>query len=177
MHVSYSCPNCGHANRSDDLTVDSALTCRACAWSRPVADAVETVPATEVESSPRLQPAQCLACGNHDLWRQKDFPPGLGLFVVALGAILSSIAWYFHWPKTALGILMAFALADMIVFAVMPDVLVCYRCRARHHGARPSAEHPAFNHETAERYRQEQLRLAAVGTAKDAKSAKDEWNA
>ncbi|MBL8850994.1 MAG: hypothetical protein JNG89_15045 [Planctomycetaceae bacterium] len=100
-----------------------------------------------------------MACGNGDLWRQKDFPQALGLALVAAGAVLSSIAWYFHWPKTALGLLMAFALADMIVFIVMPDVLVCYRCKSRHHRLRStSAEHPGFSHETAERYRQEELR-------------------
>jgi len=104
-------------------------------------------------------PANCLVCGNADLWRQKDFPQLLGLVLVAAGAVLSSIAWYFHWPKTALGLLMAFALADMVVFVVMPDVLVCYRCKARHHHLQSSsAEHPGFSHETAERYRQEELR-------------------
>lgn len=73
--------------------------------------------------------------------------------------MLSSIAWYFHWPMTALGLLMGFALADMLVFMLMPDVLVCYRCKARHrHSSPTSAEHPAFSHETAERYRQEELR-------------------
>lgn len=100
----------------------------------------------------------CAVCGNADLWRQKDFPQSLGLALVAAGAILSSIAWYFHWPQTALGLLMAFALADMLVYILMPDVLVCYRCRARHRDLPSSGDHPAFSHETAERYRQEQLR-------------------
>jgi hypothetical protein len=104
-------------------------------------------------------PGQCAVCGNADLWRQKDFPQSLGLALVAAGAVLSSIAWYFHWPQTALGLLMAFALADMLVFMLMPDVLVCYRCKARHRAvASSTAEHPAFSHETAERYRQEELR-------------------
>jgi len=103
--------------------------------------------------------AQCAVCGNTDLWRQKDFPQWLGLLLVAAGAVLSSIAWYYHWPRTALGLLMGFALADMLVFMLMPDVLVCYRCKARHHAALPStAEHPGFSHETAERYRQQELR-------------------
>jgi hypothetical protein len=100
-----------------------------------------------------------MVCGNADLWRQKDFPQSLGLVLVAAGALLSSVAWYYHWPRTALGLLMAFALADMLVYMLLPDVLVCYRCQARHHHLEPStAEHAAFSHETAERYRQEELR-------------------
>lgn len=155
MHISYRCPACGHSNQTAGLGPSASLGCRACAWTRPPEGSV----LTECEESACLSPSRCLVCGNHDLWRQKDFPQGLGLALVLLGAVLSSIAWYFHWPKTALGILMAFALADMVVFAVMPDVLVCYRCRARHHRARAAADHPGFNHELAERYRQEQLRL------------------
>lgn len=79
--------------------------------------------------------------------------------MVILGAVLSSIAWWYHRPLTALGILMGFALLDLVLFVVMPDVLVCYRCRARHRGAGADSEHGGFDHELAERYRQEQLRL------------------
>jgi hypothetical protein len=104
-------------------------------------------------------PRVCLVCGNEDLWRQKDFPQRLGVLLVVLGAIFSSIAWSQHMPLTALGILMVFALADIILFAVMPDVLVCYRCRTRHRGVGAGSEHEGFDHELAERYRQEQLRV------------------
>ena len=76
-----------------------------------------------------------------------------------LGAILSSIAWSQHMPLTALGTLLVFALADLVLFAVMPDVLVCYRCRTRHSGVGTVSGHESFNHELAERYRQEQLRI------------------
>ena len=156
MHISYQCPECGHANQSPELEAGTILRCHACDWTHSPDGSIDSAGSGQ---SIRMHPTRCLVCSNCDLWRQKDFPPALGLALVALGAVLSSIAWYFHWPKTALGILMAFALADMLVFAVMPDVLVCYRCRARHHRARPPADHPGFNHELAERYRQEQLHL------------------
>jgi hypothetical protein len=107
-------------------------------------------------------PSQCLRCGNPDLWRQKDFPQWLGLLFVGAGAISSSIAWGYHRPVLALGILMGFALLDMALYWVMPDVLVCYRCQTRHHAADVSG-HAAFNHELAERYRQERLRLERSG--------------
>ncbi len=108
------------------------------------------------------QPTRCLLCGNPDLWRQKDFPQAAGLLIVALGALSSSLAWYFYRPRLALGILLGFALADLLLFALMPDVLVCYRCQARHSGI-DVAGRPGFDHETAERYRQERLRLAGAG--------------
>ena len=163
IQVSLSCPACGRRGRFDVANADSSVPgieprvepagaqyeCRGCGWKR------ELKPGDIQDGHPE----QCLACGNDDLWRQKDFPPALGLAFVAAGATLSSIAWYYHRPMAAIGLLMAFALVDMILFLIMKDVLVCYRCRARHRGTNPDVEHPSFDHETAERYRQEQLRL------------------
>jgi hypothetical protein len=114
------------------------------------------VPAAEIASE---QPGRCLVCGCGDLWRQKDFPQGLGLLLVGLGALGSTIAWAYWRPVLAIGILMGFALADLLLYTLMKDVLVCYRCRARHRNAHLDEEHPRFNLEVAERYRQEALRL------------------
>ena len=58
----------------------------------------------------------------------------------------------------AMGILMAAALIDMVLFAFMGDMLVCYRCGARHRRTTMAQEHPRFDLETAERYRQQDLR-------------------
>ena len=40
----------------------------------------------------------------------------------------------------------------------MGDMLVCYRCGARHRQTAMAEEHPRFDLETAERYRQQDLR-------------------
>ena len=79
--------------------------------------------------------------------------------LVALGAILSTIAWAYHLPATALGVLLGFALVDLLLFTFMKDVLVCYRCHARYRDVKFQEDHPRFNLETAERYRQEEARL------------------
>jgi hypothetical protein len=130
--------------------VGDAIDCAGGDWRREV---------TEEDLSADGSPRHCQVCGNHDLWRQKDFPQRLGLLCVAAGAVLSSIAWYYYSPLIAFGLLMGLALADMVLFLVMPDVLVCYRCKAKHHAAGPSTGHAAFDHELGERYRQEELRL------------------
>jgi hypothetical protein len=101
---------------------------------------------------------RCRICGCQDLWRQKDFPPALGLALVATAAILSCAAWAFYQPLIALGILMAAALIDMVLYSFMGDMLVCYRCGARHRRTSMDEQHPRFDLETAERYRQQDLR-------------------
>jgi hypothetical protein len=149
MKLRFDCPTCRTVVRCLLHQDDARLTCPACRWSRRV----------DPGDIPDGKPRCCLVCGNLDLWRQKDFPQALGLGFVVAGAGLSTVAWSVHRPVWALGILMLFAAADFLLFAVMPDVLVCYRCRARHSASGDLSRHAAFNHELGERYRQEQLRL------------------
>lgn len=154
MRIQFHCPACEQLSESRDCESEGVVRCSACGWRRAVPE----------ECLAGEGPQSCMVCGKGDLWRQKDFSQRLGLCIVALGAVLSSIAWYYERPLAAMGVLMLFALADVILFAVMPDVLVCYRCRARHRGAE-AADHAAFDHELAERYRQERLRLEQSGPA------------
>lgn len=159
MYVVFNCPKCQNTGRADLPPPDGELHCVGCDWNRAVSSDI----------TPQTTPEQCVVCGCNDLWRQKDFPQALGLFFVALGAIISTVAWAYHMPLTALGTLLGFAALDLVLYTVMPDVLVCYRCAARYRDANLGDAYPRFNLETAERYRQEAARLAAsrpsVGTS------------
>jgi len=150
MQLIYQCPKCDSPNIEVISTTTTGLACSARDWSREIT-------AADIEND---CPKHCLCCGNEDLWRQKDFPQGLGLLMVLTGGILSTIAWAYVEPVWALGILLVFAAIDMILYAVMNDVLVCYRCRARHRKANIQDDHPRFDLELNERYRQEEIRLA-----------------
>lgn len=164
MHVEFRCPACQALNRARvDATAamevpegeptampggePSAIACADCDWSR------------EHRPFDGGRPAHCLVCGCDDLWRQKDFPQSVGLGLVALGATLSTIAWAWHEPLWAIGILLVFAAFDLLLFALVRDVLVCYRCRTRYRGV-ADTDDPIYDHELGERYRQESLRLA-----------------
>ena len=151
MNLTFACPHCETPQRIDLAPNIEEIACGHCQWSREVSSK-EWVGQT---------PARCLACGCHDLWRQKDFPQWLGVLMVGSGSLLSTIAWYYMMPVTALGILMGFALVDLLLYALMPDVLVCYRCEARHRQTGDPEQHPKFNLEVMERYRQEALRQKA----------------
>jgi hypothetical protein len=149
MDLTYHCASCERPVRASLGTADDSLTCPHCGFQ-------SSIPAGAwQEERPRL----CLSCGNADLWRQKDFPQRLGILMVALAAVASSIAWAYHRPVLALGILAGFGLLDMALFWLMPDALVCYRCRARHHVGTAGETFSAYDHERGERYRQERLRL------------------
>ncbi len=147
MLLTYRCPICGLTNRQRIDDENSTLACANRDWQRNVSHAGAD------------QPANCQICGCGDLWRQKDFPQRVGVMFVATGAILSTIAWYYMYPLVAIGVLLFFAAIDLVLYVVMPDVLVCYRCGGRHRPAKIDDDTPRFDLEVNERYRQEKIRL------------------
>jgi len=154
MQLDFICPRCEQTNRVSDGLDENRLGCPACEFERSIPESSWT--------DGRL--AECLACGERDLWRQKDFPRTIGIGLVILGGVLSTIAWAQYLPGLAIGILMMFALVDLALYSLMKDVLVCYRCQARHRLEGPTDGYQRFDHERAERYRQEALRQDPSGS-------------
>jgi hypothetical protein len=151
--VAFACPRCERPNRQSFPA--ERIACTACGWSR----------ASGRDDVAEARPQRCLVCGCEDLWRQKDFPVRLGVTIVVVGIVLSTLANWLWQPTLALGILMAFALVDFLLFTFMRDVLVCYRCGSRHGGFATASQGAAFDLEVAERYRQERLRLNSAARA------------
>lgn len=151
MQLLFRCPGCQEITRLEITNPGDTVQCSACSWSR-------VIEAGELDAEGR--PVRCLTCGCDDLWRQKDFSQKLGLLMVGTGILLSTIAWAYFEPLLAIAILMGFALIDLLLYALMSDVLVCYRCAARHRHTNIDERHSGFNLETNERYRQEAARLA-----------------
>ena len=101
------------------------------------------------------QLCRCLVCPSTDLFVRKDFPQRLGVGVVALGIIASSVAWAYSLPIVTFAILFATALVDVVLYLIVPDALMCYRCGANIAWPTGMARHGAFNLETHERHRQQ----------------------
>jgi hypothetical protein len=82
-----------------------------------------------------------------------------------VGFLLSTIAWGFHWRYTSYAILFASALCDVLCYALVGNVLQCYRCRAEYRELAGLEEFEPFDLETHERFRQQALRLAQAKKA------------
>ncbi|GAC1319605.1 MAG: hypothetical protein NVSMB14_16430 [Isosphaeraceae bacterium] len=95
------------------------------------------------------------------MYIQKDFPQGVGLAIVVGGFAISTIFWYFYMPIATLGILLATAALDLLLFYLVGDVTICYRCLCQYRGtgSNPNDLYSAFDLGIGERYRQERLRI------------------
>jgi len=141
----------------------AAVDCRACSHVVPLrGDAIE---------GGKLM--RCPICATADLYVQKDFPHRLGLTIVVIGSLVSSVAWYHYQYPLAIGILLVTAFLDLCLYYAIGDVVVCYRCLAQFRGVERSANQQPFDLGVGERYRQERLRLEKLRQASQGKPSGD----
>jgi hypothetical protein len=123
-------------------------------WRCPSCDhAVVLSPAAEGKPL-----AGCVVCGNHELYRKKDFPHGLGMALLVLACLATVITYWLYHQWLTWGILIGTALFDALLYFWVGDVVVCYRCGAQFRGHVPNPEHGPHELTIAERYRQERIR-------------------
>ncbi len=145
MNATFACPACDAPVR---VKVNGPL-----AWQCPACDHRLTLdPARDGRLS------ECLVCGNRELYRKKDFPHGLGMTILVVACIASAFAYGWYKPWLTWTILIGTALFDGLLYLLVGDAVVCYRCQAHHRGLASSEEHAPHDLGTAERYRQERIR-------------------
>ena len=86
----------------------------------------------------------------------------VGVMLVVVGIVGSSIAWYYANLTWTFGILFATAMADLLLFSMVGNALMCYRCGAQYRGVAEMESHGPFNLETHEKYRQLAARLGST---------------
>jgi hypothetical protein len=144
VKVVFACPGC-EAPAQTPLDHAHDWRCPYCA-------------ATLHVSKPDATLLTCAVCGCHDLYKKKDFPHtlGLALLIVAFGA--SAVTYLLYMPGVTWAILIGTAIFDGVLYLLVGDAIVCYRCAAHHKGFQAAAQHQPFEITIGERYRQERLR-------------------
>jgi hypothetical protein len=151
MEMTFKCQECHAVGHVPDVERAGLASCHACGTVRPLHPAV----------SARSELSACGFCATEDLYIQKDFPHGLGLAIVIVGFLISTIYWYFYRPIGAMAVLLVTAALDVILYYLVPDVTICYRCLSQFRGvgANPGQRILPFDLAIGERYRQERLRV------------------
>src|SRR5690242_2096348 len=124
MNVTFPCPKCEAANRTEVAEDAEAIACSHCGQSMQI-------PLGAIDEG---KVTRCLACPSVDLFVRKDFPQRLGVTLVTIGLIGSCIAWAYGYIYWTFGVLFATALVDVLLYVIIPNALMCYRCGAMHRG-------------------------------------------
>ena len=150
MNITFACPHCDRPSRVMLDAEARTLPCAACGKET-------RIPNGTMEGQ-RL--TRCLVCPSTDLYVRKDFPQRLGVCIVLVGIVGSSIAWAYAMVNWTFGILFATAFFDLALYFFVGNALMCYRCDSQYRGFEDVERHGSFDLETHERYRQLAARTA-----------------
>jgi len=131
--IAFNCAKCGKEALAG---LDGQARCTACGDH------------TALDLTPSLREARvvdiCPACGGKQLYVQRDFNQRAGIAIVVVGAIFAPFTYYIS--------LVIAALVDAALYAALPEIAICYRCRAHFRGFRKNPSHEPFDLHTAEQY-------------------------
>lgn len=146
MNVRFTCPVCEQPGR-----LQTPLPAE---WVCPKCD--QALHLKPENAEPTL--SACVVCGNAELYRRKDFPQTLGVSILVICCVASTATYFYYQQWWTWGILIGSAVFDCLLYLLVKDVTVCYRCDAHYRNLPPGPHHQHFELTTFERYRQEQMR-------------------
>jgi len=154
MKVRVRCPACGGTQQVAAARTPSQIACRRCGRTIPLALTGSVREDREVDA--------CPVCEGRDLYVRKDLNRTLGLTAVVIVGLVSAGFLWSGRDLVAYGVLGAFALVDFVIYQLLKNVTVCYRCQAEFRGSyRRTA--PPFDLHTAEQLELEYSRRLQAG--------------
>jgi hypothetical protein len=150
MNVTFRCPYCDQTQRVEFGPEDREIACPQC----------QTRLAVPEGATKEGKLWQCLVCPSKELFIRKDFSQPLGVAIVVVGVVGSSVFWAYRLPIWTYVVLFATALIDVVLYVTVGNVLQCYRCQAQYRDVPGMENHGGFDLETHEKHRQQRIRLA-----------------
>jgi hypothetical protein len=134
--IAFRCPRCGAEALAG---VDGRGRCRGCR------DETRLSPSDALREQRLVD--RCPACAGEQFYVQRDFNQKAGLAIVVLGALLAPFTPFYASLVVAVAI-------DALLYLLLPEITVCYRCHAHFRGFRRNPKHAAFDLHLAEQYEQ-----------------------
>ncbi len=129
MHLTLKCPDCQSALPVAAADPPLEVKCGRCSYAIRllVGENVRTDQAVDI----------CPVCTGVDFYRRKDFDPKLGLTIVVVASLISAGFLWVGLVLVAFGVLAVAALIDLVVYRLIGDLTVCYRCHTEFRGRYP----------------------------------------
>ncbi len=132
--IAFTCPACG---REAVGGLDGRGRCARCGAETPL------------DLSPALRSGEavdlCPRCQGEQMYVQRDFNQKAGLAIVGVGAALAPFTPYYASLFVAAAI-------DAVLYLMLPEITICYRCGTHFRGFPRNPRHQAFDLHIAEQY-------------------------
>lgn len=132
--IAFRCPLCGG---EAVCGLDGAGRCGACGGTPRLELPPALIETRVIE--------RCPACASPQLYVQRDFNQRAGLVIVIIGAVLAPFTPYYSSLFVA-------AAVDALLYVLLPEITVCYRCQAHFRRFARNPRHQAFDLHVAEQY-------------------------
>jgi len=93
---------------------------------------------------------RCAVCAERHLYRQKDFNQTTGCVIMAIGAITGLILAGLYGALWLWAVLLLTAALDAVLYRLVPEVVICYRCKAHFRGFADLRAVPPFDLQLAD---------------------------
>jgi len=141
LDIVAKCPQCDAGLPIRASGAPPLIACGNCGKEMPIA----VSPAVRADEAVD----RCPVCAGGDFYIRKDFNPKIGVTIVAIGASISAVFYWFKRDFIAYSILAFATLIDLFIYGRLKDVTVCYRCHSEFRGGyRRTA--PGFDLHTAD---------------------------
>lgn|SRR5579885_3410458 len=121
MEINTYCPECENGIFLYEMPKPGFVPCKRCGKGR------EAEGKGELDAQGSIQ--KCGLCGCTEFYQQKDFNTKLGLWMVILMVALALI-----FNRWLIQILVGFAALDLVLYFGLPNIVLCYSCRAIYRG-------------------------------------------
>ena len=121
MEINTFCPECENGLFLQEMPKAGLIPCSHCAKGRMA------VGSGALDA--RGAVAKCGICGCEEFYRQKDFNTKLGLWMVALIVVIALV-----FNRWLVPILVGGAILDTALYFLLPEIVICYSCRAIYRG-------------------------------------------
>ncbi len=96
---------------------------------------------------------RCAVCGKREFYVQKDFNRRLGVALVVISGLLALLVMIVRGHIQGLIVLGLVTVVDAVIFALCPEVTVCYLCHSIYRGYPRDPTHRPFYQGNEERFK------------------------
>ena len=93
---------------------------------------------------------RCALCAERHLYRQKDFNQTTGCVILGVGAAGGLILAGLYGALWLWAVLLVAAALDAVLYRLVPEVVICYRCKAHVRGLADAGSVPPFDLQLAD---------------------------
>lgn len=94
----------------------------------------------------------CVVCDCPKVYTQKDFNRTLGVGIFVAGAVVSLVLYGFDLIWQAMAVLLGCAVVDAVLYKLLPEVTICYKCHAQYRQVNPHPANAPFELGLAEKF-------------------------